>query len=386
MGMIRPIKKAEKDTTIAGHFSELTDPRIDRTKRHKLVDIITIAICSTLSMGESWDAMEEFGQAHEQWLRKFLELPGGIPSHDTFNRVFARIDPDQFRTCFISWVKSIEPKFGGDIIPIDGKTVRGSHDRANGNKAIHMVSAWACHSSLVLGQLKTEEKSNEITAIPKLLDLLEIKGCVVSIDAMGCQKKIADKIVEKQADWVFGLKGNQSIFHQDVIAWFESLDLDRWCRNPSVFLETKEKNHGRQETRRYYYFTDHSLGRYAEQWKGFRGIGMVESIRDNGKKVTTERRYFIASMSGDVKRFAQAVRSHWGIENLLHWVLDVSFSEDANRTRKGHAPENLAILRHIALNILRKDTASKKSIKLKRLRAGWDTDYLEQLLDILQAA
>jgi predicted transposase YbfD/YdcC len=386
MGMIRPINEEEKDTTIAGHFSDLNDPRIDRTKRHKLADIITIAICSTLCMGESWDAMEEFGQTHEQWLRKFLELPNGIPSHDTFNRVFARIDPDQFRTCFISWVKSIEPKFDGDIIPIDGKTVRRSHDRANGNKAIHMVSAWACHSSLVLGQLKNEEKSNEITAIPKLLDLLEIKGCVVSIDAMGCQKKIAEKIVEKQADWVFSLKGNQSTFHQDVIAWFESVDLDQCCRDASVFLETKEKKHGRLETRRYYYFTDHSLGHYAEQWKGFRGIGMVESIRDDGKKVTTDRRYFIASLSGDVKRFAQAVRSHWGIENSLHWVLDVSFSEDANRTRKGHAPENYSILRHIALNILRKDTTSKKSIKLKRLRAGWDTDYLEQLLDVLQAA
>jgi predicted transposase YbfD/YdcC len=174
-----------------------------------------------------------------------LELPNGIPSHDTFNRVFARIDPDQFRTCFISWVKSIEPKFDGDIIPIDGKTVRRSHDRANGNKAIHMVSAWACHSSLVLGQLKTEEKSNEITAIPKLLDLLEIKGCVVSIDAMGCQKKIAEKIVEKQADWVFSLKGNQSTFHQDVIAWFESVDLDQCCRDASVFLETLGASSGR---------------------------------------------------------------------------------------------------------------------------------------------
>ncbi len=391
MGMIRPINKApkneaKKDTSIAGHFAELSDPRIDRTKRHKLVDIITIAICSTLSMGESWDAMEEFGQTHESWLRKFLELPNGIPSHDTFNRVFARIDPHEFRTCFISWVKSIEPRFDGEVIPIDGKTVRGSHDRGNGNKAIHMVSAWACRSSLVLGQLKTEGKSNEITAIPKLLDLLEIKGCVVSIDAMGCQKKIADKIIEKQGDWVFCLKGNQSTFHQDVIAHFDSLALDQWRQDPLVFLETKDKGHGRLETRRYYYFTDHSLTHYAQQWKGFQGIGMVESIRDNGKKVTTERRYFIASLSNDVKRFAQTVRSHWGIENSLHWVLDVSFSEDANRTRKDHAPENFSILRHIALNILRQDTTSKKSIKLKRLRAGWDTDYLEQLLDVLQTA
>jgi predicted transposase YbfD/YdcC len=189
MGMIRIEKKeVKKDTTIAGHFSTLTDPRIDRTKRHKLIDIITIAICSTLCMGETWDAMEEFGKTHKQWLMRFLELPNGIPSHDTFNRVFSRIDPNEFRICFISWVKSLEPNLSGEIIPIDGKTVRRSHDKANGNKAIHRVSAWACGSSLVLGQLKTEAKSNEITAIPKLLELLEIKGCVVTIDAMGCQK------------------------------------------------------------------------------------------------------------------------------------------------------------------------------------------------------
>jgi predicted transposase YbfD/YdcC len=391
MGMIRPINKEskdkeKKDTSIVGHFAELPDPRIDRTKRHKLVDIITIAICSTLSLGEIWDAMEEFGQAHEQWLREFLELPNGIPSHDTFNRVFSHIDPDEFRTCFISWVKSLEPTFDGEIIAVDGKTVRGSRDKSNENKAIHMVSAWACHSSLVLGQLKTEEKSNEITAIPKLLDLLEIKGCVVSIDAMGCQKKIAAKIVEKHGDWVLSLKGNQSTFHQDVIAHFDSLNLDELHKNPRVFLQTQDKGHGRLETRRYYYLTDHSLTDYAQRWKGFKGIGMVESIRDDGKKVTTERRYFIASLQGDVKAFAKAVRSHWGIENSLHWVLDVSFSEDANRTRKGNRPENYSILRHIALNMLRQDTTSKKSIKLKRLRAGWDTAYLEQLLDGLQAA
>jgi predicted transposase YbfD/YdcC len=389
--MIRPVNKDSKDdappdTTIVGHFAELTDPRIERTKRHKLVDIVTIAICSTLSMGESWEAMEEFGQAHEPWLRKFLELPNGIPSHDTFNRVFARIDPDEFRTCFIAWVKSLEPTVDGDIIPIDGKTVRGSHDRAHGNKAIHRVSAWACQSSLVLGQLKTDGKSNEITAIPKLLDLLEINGGVVSIDAMGCQQKIADKIIEKQGDWVFCLKGNHSTLHQDVIAHFDALALEQWRQDPCIFLETQANGHGRLETRRYYYLTDHPLAHYAQQWKAFQGIGLVESIRDDGKKVTTERRYFIASLPSEGKSFAQAVRSHGGIENSLHWVLDVSFSEDANRTRKGNTPENFSILRHIALNILRQDTTAKKSIKLKRLRAGWDTDYLEQLLDGLQAA
>lgn len=391
MGMIRPVRteptaEVKTDTAIASHFATLTDPRIERTKRHKLVDIVTIAICSTLSLGESWEAMEEFGQTHEAWLRKFLELPNGIPSHDTFNRVFSRIDPQEFRTCFIAWVKSLEPTLAGDIIPIDGKTLRGSRDRANGHKAIHMVSAWASSSSLVLGQLKTDGKSNEITAIPKLLDLLEIKGCVVSIDAMGCQTKIAKKIIEKQADWVFCLKGNQSTFHEDVKAHFGSLDLEQLRQDPRVFLETHDQGHGRRETRRYDYLTDHPLTSYAESWSGFQGIGLVESLRDNGQKVTLERRYFIATLSRGVNAFANAVRSHWGIENSLHWVLDVSFSEDANRTRQGHAAENFAILRHIALNILRKDTTSKKSINLRRLRAGWDTAYLQQLLQILQTS
>lgn len=269
---------------------------------------------------------------------------------------------------------------------MDGKTLRGSRDRANGHKAIHMVSAWASSSSLVLGQLKTDGKSNEITAIPKLLDLLEIKGCVVSIDAMGCQTKIAKKIIEKQADWVFCLKGNQSTFHEDVKAHFGSLDLEQLRQDPRVFLETHDQGHGRRETRRYDYLTDHPLTSYAESWSGFQGIGLVESLRDNGQKVTLERRYFIATLSRGVNAFANAVRSHWGIENSLHWVLDVSFSEDANRTRQGHAAENFAILRHIALNILRKDTTSKKSINLRRLRAGWDTAYLQQLLQILQTS
>ena len=377
----------EQETTIERHFSALQDPRIERTKEHKLIDIITIAIFSVLAMGESWDAMEEFGEANEAWLKQFLELPNGIPSHDTFNRVFSRLDPDSFRRCFIEWVKSIEPGVGGDIISVDGKTVRGSRDKARGKQAIHLVSAWSSASSLVLGQLKTEAKSNEITAIPKLIDLLAIKGCVVTIDAMGCQTAIADKIVEKQGDWVFSLKGNQGTLHEQVKAHFASQDLEALATKASVFCQTQSKGHGRTEIRRYYYLTDHPLSDYAQQWRGFNGIGMVESIRQQGKKTTTERRYFIASLKKDVQPFAQAVRNHWGIENSLHWVLDVTFSEDASRVRKDHAPENFSILRHIALNLLRQDKSSKKkSLKLKRLRAAWDRDYLEQLLGRLETA
>lgn len=366
--------------SIPNYFVNLTDPRREN-KRHKLIDIITIAICAVICNADSFANIHEFGQAKQAWFKTFLELPHGIPSSDTFERVFASIDPNEFKACFIQWIQAIRQLTHGEVVAVDGKTLRRSHDQNNGKSAIHMVSAWACANGLVLGQTKTEAKSNEITAIPELLRLLEIEGCIVTIDAMGCQKRISETIVEKGADYIFSLKGNQGNLCDDVQLYFQGQRERNFTDVSLDYHETTDAGHGKIEIRKYWTLSDIDWLQGKENWRNLTTICMVERERQFENKIENEISYYIGSVKSDAKTFAHAIRSHWGIENSLHWVLDVSFREDESRIRKGHAPDNFAVLRHIALNMIKKETSEKKSIKAKRLRAGWDHDYLLKVLN-----
>ncbi len=366
--------------SIAACFGDLEDPRIERQKRHKAVDIITLSICAMLCGAEAWTEVELFGKAKQEWLGTFLELPNGIPSHDTFGRFFARLNPEGFQTAFLRWVESIRQTMPGEVIAVDGKCVRRSHDEGQGKTAIQIVSAWACENRLVLGQIKTDQKSNEITAIPELLQVLQINGCIVTIDAAGCQKNIAAQIRQHGADYVLALKGNQGKLREQVEDYFDTAtqhDFDGICYD---FVETLDPGHGRIEVRRHWVVEAPNDLHNKDQWKDFVLIGMMESERHIKGEVTLERRYYIASLGFCAKRFAKAVRAHWGIENRLHWCLDVGFREDECRVRQGYASENFAVLRHIAMNLLKQEQSYKGGTKAKRLRAGWDNAYLLKLL------
>ena len=374
--------KESHPESLVFHFSIIEDPRVDRTKEHALIDILVVALCAMLCGAEGFVDFEQFGHAKIDFLRSFLKLPNGIPSHDTFRRVFAMLDPAQFAECFRNWTESLRKTISAEIVAIDGKTLRGSHDRAKGRPPIHMVSAWARENGLVLGQIKTEEKSNEITAIPELLRTLKLAGCIVTIDAMGCQKEIASEISGAAADYVLALKGNQSTLHDEVASFMEDARAYDFDGVTHGYLETTTRAHGRVEARRYWITEEINWLTHYPQWENLRSVGMVESIRDIAGKLTSERRFFIASIGADAETFARAVRGHWAIENTLHWSLDVSFAEDQCRVRSGYAAENLAILRHASLNILRGDTTKKRGIKGKQKDAGWNHSYLLKLLSI----
>ncbi len=368
--------------SITSFFSVLEDPRSDHTRRHKLIDIMTIAICGVICGADSWVELEQFGKSKEEWLKGFLELPNGIPSHDTFGRVFALLDAQQFRDCFLAWVQAVSAVTRGQVIAIDGKTLRRSHDKSLGKSAIHMVSAWASENRLVLGQTKVAEKSNEITAIPELLALLDISGCIVTIDAMGCQKEIARLIIEDSGDYVLALKENQGQLYREVKELFEDEGL---VASEGDFHETVNKGHGRLEHRRCWSIADQEYISYLNlkgEWRGLRSVAKVTGERRIGEKVSIESRYYISSLPGGAEQLLRAVREHWGIENSLHWVLDIAFREDESRVRKGHGPENLATMRHMALNLLRRETSSKGGVKARRLRAGWDETYLLKVLSL----
>lgn len=378
-------------TSISEHFATLTDPRVDRCKVHPLVEIVTIALCGVICGADDWVAIEAFGQEKEAWLRTFLTLPGGIPSHDTFGRVFARLDPDEFRGCFLAWVQAVVGKVGEQVVAIDGKTLRGSHDRAAGKEALHLVSAWATASGLVLGQVATEAKSNEITAIPLLLRLLDLEGTTVTIDAMGCQTAIASQVVEQGADYVLALKDNHPALRERVrLAFADARDavgttLPLADVTPTI---SHDHVHGRVEARRCRAIGDPAYLAYIDpdhRWPHLRSIVLIESTRRVGATVATEARHYLSSLPADAQRLAHAIRSHWGIENRLHWVLDVTFREDRSRVRDGHAPENLAIVRHFALNLLRQDRSVRGSVATKRLRAALNDHYLRSLLNGLRA-
>lgn len=366
--------------TILEHFSSLEDPRVERSKEHLLIDIVAIAICAVICGADTWVDIESYGNEKQDWLSGFLALPNGIPSHDTFARVFARLKPEQMQQCFLSWVNSVSALIQGEVIAIDGKTLRHSYDNSQGKGAIHMVSAWAVSNRLVLGQLKVEEKSNEITAIPKLLDVLDLSGCIVTIDAMGTQTEIAKKIVAQGGDYVLSLKGNQGNLHEDVQQLFESARQINFVGIEHSFHQSTHSNHGRIETRRHWTLSEVGALIDSHKWQGLSSVGMVEAQRCINGKSSLEIRYYISSLASEAKRFGEAVRSHWGVENSLHWVLDVAFEEDDCRIRKANAPQNFAILRHIALNLLKQEKTAKGGVKAKRLKAGWSNAYLAKVL------
>ena len=370
------------DAQILRHFADLDDPRDERGKDHQLLDIVAIAICAVICGAESWVDIELYGHSKQAWLGRFLELNNGIPSHDTFARVFARLDPEQLQTCFMSWIQAISQLSAGEIIAIDGKTVRHSYDRAHGKGAIHMVSAWASANRLVLGQRKVDEKSNEISAIPQLLQVLAIEGCIVTIDAMGTQKEIARAIIDQGADYVLALKGNQGGLFEDVQWLFEQAQATQFQAVAHDFAQTLDKGHGRIEVRRCWTLSGPELDYLTQkpQWKGLQTVVMLQSERRTNGQPSTEVRYYISSLANQAAKIAAAIRTHWTVENQLHWVLDVSFNEDACRIRKDDAPQNLSLLRHIALNLLGQDKSTKAGIAAKRKKAGWDDAYLLKIL------
>lgn len=371
------------------HFSDLPDPRVVKRCDHDLPDVLLIAVCTLLCGGTGFDDMADFGRAKEAWFKTFLTLRHGIPSHDTFNRVFAALKPAAFLDCFLRWTQSLRETVAHEIVALDGKALRRAARR--GQSARYIVSAWAQSNGLVLGQLKVADKSNEITALPQFLRVLELAGCIVTIDAMGCQKAIAKEIIEADADYVLALKGNQETVHEEVKTYLDDAIVQQTqaaARKTKVkplpelaCTETVEKDHGRLEIRRYWqsgrleWFADRA------QWEGLRSAGVVESVRQVGSEPpTVERRYYLSSLAVDVAQFARAVRGHWSVENSLHWCLDVQMGEDQSRARTGHAAENLATLRRLALNLLTRDKTKKRGLKGKQLSAGWDHDYLLRLL------
>src|SRR3954451_7132151 len=378
-------------TTISEHFGTLPDPRREHLRAHRLVDILTIALCAVICGADDWVAVETFGQSKEAWLRTFLELPGGIPSHDTFGRVFARLDPEEFRRCFVAWVQAVVGDPGQQVVAVDGKTLRRSHDRSSGKAALHLVSAWATTSGVVLGQVATDAKSNEITAIPVLLKLLALEGAIVTIDAMGCQTAIAQQIVEQRADYVLALKDNHEKLHDRVTRTFAEADV---AAGTSLLLgdlvasTPVDAGHGRIEHRRCRAIGDPAHLAYIapdHAWPTLKSVVCIESTRRFGDAVSTEARHFLSSLPPDAPALAQIVRSHWRIENSLHWVLDVAFHEDDSRVRVGHAPENFAIIPPLALKLLRQDTSQRVGLANKRFRAALDTAYLRSILNRLSA-
>jgi len=372
--------KTEKN--LRSILGQIDDPRRDLTKLHNLNDILLIGIIAVICSADTWNEIEQYALEKEDFLKTFLELHNGIPSHDTFNRVFSAIDSNQFEACFIEWVKTFTDLLPKEVIAIDGKTIRGA--KFKGKKSpIHMVSAWASDNNVVLGQVKVSEKSNEITAIPKLLEVLLLKGCIVTIDAPdsyreGCQTDIAEKIIEQQADYILAVKNNQKELAQNIKDEFRFSKTTQTSQSQNV-------DHGRIETRTCSVITKFEHIENPQKWKELKSVIRVESIREfkNSEKLTeTSTRYYISSLKTKPKDFQKAIRSHWGIENKLHWTLDVAFAEDASRKRAGNTAQNFSILKKIALNLLKKDSKSKIGVKSRRLKAGWSNNYLLKILNL----
>ena len=366
-------------TSVVRHFGGLNDPRCERGRLHNLCDMIALALCAVICGAESWEDVAEYGRQKEAWLKTFLRLANGIPSHDTFSRVFRLLKPKAFQACFTRWMQGLVEATQGRIVAIDGKTLRHSFDRAADKSALHMISAWAVENGVSLGQQAVDGKSNEITAVPELLKLLELAGAIVTYDAMGCQKEIAQAIREAGADYVLAVKDNQPRLYEDVVASF--VDAFEGQRGETYQQRvTHDQGHGRQERREYVVVRDLSKIRDRDLWPDLRAVALVYSERTINGQTTEETRYYISSCRGTVSELARAIRGHWGIENSLHWSLDVTFGEDAHCLRKDHGPENMAALRRAALSLVKQERVEKGSLRRKRLRAGWNNAYLEKLL------
>jgi predicted transposase YbfD/YdcC len=380
---------------LASYFDQLPDPRFRRSRKHELLDILFIALCAVVCGAESFAEIAQWGRSNQKWLSGLLPLPHGIPSHDTIGRLFARLDRQAFATCFRTWTLSLQEKTDGEIISLDGKWLRNSFDKAAGIDSLKLVSAWANTARLVLAQRAVETGSNESATLPRLLELLDIEGCIVTIDAAGCHKEIARQIVEKKGDYVLSLKGNQESLAETVADNFADWEAKQW-QIPFAYAHAclRSKGHGRQEKRDCFVVACSDFVDVSGDWKGFKSIVMLRSERKIGDKVSLDRRYFITSLGGDgdgdgdrggddvgvARRVLRAVRSHWGIENRLHWVLDVVYGEDQCRVRTGNAAQNLSVLRQITLNLLRQSPDKKTSLRMKRKRAGWEMPYLEEIL------
>lgn len=370
-------------TDLLGHFIHIRDPRVDRTKRYPLIEILFLVISAAVSGCEGWKSIQDFGVMKLDWLRRFLPYASGIPVDDTIARVMRRLDTKQFQHCFINWMQGVTQATDGEVVAIDGKTLRRSYDKASSKSAIHMVSAWCSANGVVLGQEKTAERSNEITAIPKLLDALALKGCIVSIDAMGCQQEIAQKIRRKKADYILALKGNQGLLHADVKAFFTDALAHGFQGVQHDFHEEWDAGHGRIEHRKCWSINVSKYERCfsnIKKWPGLNRVVMVQTERQLADKTTQATRFYLSSCSSSASCLMNRVRKHWQIENALHWTLDVTFQEDASRIRTGAAPENYAILRHIALNVIKKDTSTQASVRRKRNMAALNDNFRTTLL------
>ena len=360
------------------HFSKLQDPRVERNKKHELIDVIVLCVCAVLSGAVGWSDIEEFGRTKLDWLRRYVPLANGVSVDDTIARIISALSVSGFQDCFLSWMEDVVKLSDGEIIALDGKTHRRTHDRKRGVKALHMVSAWACRNGVVLGQVKTDEKSNEIVAVPQVLEKLELKGCIVTLDAMGCQRAIAKQVKEGGGDYVLTPKRNQPQLEREVRGYFEAAEEDDYGRPEIGHEATSEEGHGRIEHRSYFLSTDLSSLSGVEKWNGLKAIGMVESERHSGGHVSIEQRYFITSL-GDVKLFQRAVRLHWGIENGLHWRLGLTLREDDGRIRRGNGAHNIGVIRHVAMNLLKREK-TKISYRKKRIRAALNDDFRDKLL------
>jgi predicted transposase YbfD/YdcC len=364
---------------ISDHFLRLTDPRRGKLT-HPLINLVAIALCATIAGADDFVAMIAWARRHRDWLARFLDLSGGIPSHDCLNMLFRRLKPDEFQRCLLSWLAALHDTSGGTLVAIDGKTLRRSFDKATARSALHLVGAWAVSQKLSLGCVAVEEKSNEITAIPELLKLIELSGAIVTIDAIGCQADIAKAIVDGDGDYIMAVKGNQPTLHEGIVGHVLEQMEDDFARVEVSRYETREKAHGREEHRTYYVLEVPAGLPDAKRWRGLKRIGVAISQTMRGGKDCDDVRYFIMSRELSARRFGTLIRSHWGIENSLHWQLDVSFGEDQNRTRKDHAAANLGGLRRTALSLLKNETSEKVGVKNRRLSAAWNTDYLRKVL------